>query len=61
METSNRRRELFAFYTRRTGLVINNPGAPMLREDTKDLEPAPPKLDAGKAATGVTIPFKEAP
>ena len=61
METSNRRRELFAFYTRRTGLVINNPVAPMLREDSKDLEPAPPKLDAGKAATGVTILYKEAP
>jgi hypothetical protein len=59
MKTSNRRRELFAFYTRRTGLVINNPVAPMLREDSKDLEPAPPKLDAGKAATGVTIPSKE--
>ena len=54
------RRRLFAFYTKRTGLVIN-PVAPMLREDSKDLEPAPPKLDAGKAAKGVTIPSKEAP
>ena len=61
METSNRRRELFAFYTRRTGLVINNPVAPKLREGPKGLEPAPPKLDAGKAATGVTILYKEAP
>ena len=62
MKTSNLRRELFAFYTRRTGLVIVNEVAPMLREDSKDLEPSPPQLDGGKAATGVTIiPSKEAP
>ena len=58
MKTSNLRRRLFCFYTRRTGLVIVNPVAPMLREDSKDLEPAPPKLDAGKAAKGVTIPSR---
>jgi hypothetical protein len=62
MKTSDLRRRLFCFYTRRTGLVIVNPVAPMLREDSKGLEPAPPKLDAGKAAKGVTIiPSKEAP
>ena len=55
------RRRLFAFYTKRTGLVIVNSVAPTLREDSKDLEPAPPQLDAGKAAKGVTIPSKEAP
>jgi hypothetical protein len=60
MKASNLRRELFCFYTRRTGLVIN-PVAPMLREGPKGLEPAPPKLDAGKAATGVTNLYKEAP
>ena len=54
-------RELFAFYTRRTGLVIVNPVAPMLREDSKDLEPAPPQFYAGKAATGVTNLYKETP
>ena len=60
MKPKTLRRRLFAFYTKRTGLVIN-PVAPMLREDSKDLEPAPPKLDAGKAATGVTNLYKEAP
>jgi hypothetical protein len=55
------RRRLFAFYTKRTGLVVN-PVAPMLREGPKGLEPAPPQLDAGKAAKGVTILYnKEAP
>lgn len=61
MKTSNLRRELFAFYTRRTGLVIVNEVAPKLRRDSKDPEAAPPKLDAAKAATGVTIPSKGAP
>ena len=61
MKTSNHRRELFAFYTKRTGFVIVNPVAPMLREGPKGLEPAPPKLDAGKAAKGVTISSQEAP
>ena len=54
------RRRLFAFYTKRTGLVTI-PVAPKLREDPKGLEPAPPKLDAAKAAKGVTIPSKGAP
>ena len=61
MKTSNLRRRLFAFYTRRTGLVIVNEVAPMLREGPKGLEAAPPKLDAAKAATGVTNLYKEAP
>ena len=59
MKTSNLRRQLFCFYTKRTGLVIVNEVAPKLREGPKGLEPAPPKLDAGKAATGVTNPSKE--
>jgi hypothetical protein len=61
MKTSNLRRRLFAFYTRRTGLVVVNPVAPKLRRDSKDPEPAPPKLDAGKAAKGVINPSGEAP
>ena len=62
MKTSNLRRELFAFYTRPTGLVIVNEVAPKLREGPKGLEPSPPQLDGGKAAKGVTIiPSKEAP
>ena len=61
MTDKSLRRRLFCFYTKRTGLVIVNPVAPMLREGPKGLEPAPPKLDAGKAATGVTNPSKEAP
>ena len=61
MKTRTLHRRLFAFYTRRTGLVIINSVAPMLREGPKGLEPAPPKLDAGKAAKGVTISSQEAP
>ena len=61
MKTSNQRRELFAFYTKRTGLVIVNEVAPMLREGPKGLEPSPPQLDGGKAAKGVTNLYKEAP
>ena len=60
MNDKTLRRRLFAFYTKRTGLVTI-PVAPMLREDPKGLEPSPPQLDGGKAATGVTNLYKEAP
>jgi len=60
MKTSNLRRRLFAFHTRRTGLVIVNPVAPKSREGPKGLESTPPQLDVEKAAKGVTIiPSKE--
>jgi hypothetical protein len=62
MKTSNLRRQLFCFYSKRTGFVTVNPVAPKLREGPKGLEPSPPQLDGGKAAKGVTIiPSKEAP
>ena len=61
MKTSNLRRRLFAFYTKRTGLVIVNPVAPMLRGGPKGLESLCLSVSE-KAAKGVTIiPSKEAP
>ena len=53
-------RRLFAFYTKRTGLVAI-PVAPKLREDSKDLESPPPFFSGDRAAKGVTFPTKETP
>ena len=47
------RRQLFCFYTKRTGLVAI-PVAPKLREDSKDLESPPPFFSGDRAAKGVT-------
>jgi hypothetical protein len=62
MKTSNPCRRLFAFYTKRTGLVVNNnPVAPTVRGDPKGLESLSPVVGE-RAPTGVTtFPSKETP